>query len=669
MEASWRPASPDEGFEIVRRRLFQPLSGDQFVARDSVARAFVELYGSQQQEFPSECREAEYERRIKMAYPIHPEMFDRLYNDWSTLDKFQRTRGVLRLMAAVIHSLWERQDSNVLIMPGNVPVDDQLVQFELTRYLEDQWVPVIEKDVDGANSLPLTLDRDNPNLGRYSACRRVARTIYMGSAPMQRAAHRGIEDRQVKLGCVQPGEAVATFGDALRRLTDSATYLYVDGKRYWYSTQPTVTRLADDRAGQMTDDQVSDEIIKRLREQARTRSDFSKVHACLPSSDVVDEREARLVILGPEFPHTNRDDKSPARREAAAILDARGTSPRNFRNTLVFLAGDVNRLRELEQAVRQYLAWLSIWDDRVTLNLDQFQTRQAETKRKSADEAIDLRISEAYQWLLVPGQPDPKGEVVWTDLKLQGQDSLATRAAKKLKGEESLLTEMGGVRLRTKLDRIPLWAGNHVSIKQLAEYMPRYLYLPRLRDEQVLVAAILDGVASLTWQKETFAYAEAWDEQPQRYQGLRAGQATRVIIDDRSLLVKPDAAAAQFDAERERGPIATNGPELEAGHRAGSVSTAQTTVSGKSTTSAIASTPQLRRFHGSVTLDARRLGRDASRIAEEVVQHLSSIVGADVQVTLDIQAALPENASDKLVRDVTENCRTLKFTDFGFEED
>ena len=109
VESSWRPASPDEGFEIVRRRLFQPLTGDQFIARDAVARAFSELYGSQQQEFPPECREANYERRIKMAYPIHPELFDRLYNDWSTLDKFQRTRGVLRLMAAVIHSLWERQ--------------------------------------------------------------------------------------------------------------------------------------------------------------------------------------------------------------------------------------------------------------------------------------------------------------------------------------------------------------------------------------------------------------------------------------------------------------------------------------------------------------------------------------------------------------------------------
>jgi len=668
VESSWRPASPDEGFEIVRRRLFQPLSGDQFVTRDAVARAFVDLYGAQQQEFPSECREADYERRIKMAYPIHPEMFDRLYNDWSTLDKFQRTRGVLRLMAAVIHSLWERQDSNVLIMPGNMPVDDPLVQFELTRYLEDQWVPVIEKDVDGANSLPLNLDRQNPNLGRYSACRRVARTIYMGSAPTLRASHRGIDDRQVKLGCVQPGEAVATFGDALRRLTDSATYLYVDGRRYWYSTLPTVTRLADDRAGQISDDQVSDEIIKRLRDAAKTRSDFSKVHACVPSNDVPDEREARLVILGPDFPHTNRDAKSAARREAAAILDSRGSSPRNFRNTLVFLAGDVNRLRELDQAVRQYLAWLSIWDDRVTLNLDQFQTRQADTKKKSADEAIDLRITEAYQWLLVPGQPDPKGEVVWTDLKLQGQDSLATRAAKKLKNEESLVTQMGGVRLRTELDRIPLWTGNHVNIKQLAEYMARYLYLPRLRDEQVLLAAIQEGIASLMWQEETFAYAEAWDEQRHRYQGLHAAQATRVIVDDRSLLVKPDVAAAQLNADRQPETLSTNGPETEPGDGPGSVSTTRLTGTGRSTTTTIVpNIPQLRRFHGSVKLDPQRLVRDASKITEEVVQHLSSIVGADVQVTLDIQVELPDNASDKLVRDVTENCRTLKFDDYGFE--
>jgi predicted AAA+ superfamily ATPase len=394
VESSWRPASPDEGFEIVRRRLFQPLTNEKARQRDAVARAFSELYGSQQQEFPSECREADYERRIKMAYPIHPELFDRLYNDWSTLDKFQRTRGVLRLMAAVIHSLWERGDRNLLILPATIPVDEPTVQYELTRYLEDHWVPVIEKDVDGANSLPLALDRDNPNLGRYSACRRVARTIYLGSAPVQRAANRGIDDRRVKLGCVQPGETVATFGDALRRLTDAATYLYVDGKRYWYSTVPTVNRLAADRASQLNDQDVDDEIHKRLRTEARKRADFSKVHPCVSSGDVPDDREARLVILGPEHPHTAKDANSPARREAVALLDWRGNTPRNYKNTLVFLAADTNRLRELREAVRQLLAWRSIDDDKRQLNLDEFQRRQAETKRASADETVAARIPE-----------------------------------------------------------------------------------------------------------------------------------------------------------------------------------------------------------------------------------------------------------------------------------
>jgi hypothetical protein len=414
-------------------------------------------------------------------------------------------------------------------------------------------VPVLEKDLDGPNSLPLALDRDHPNLGRYSACRRVARTIYLGSAPTQRAANRGIDDRQVKLGCVQPGEVVATFGDALRRLTDRATYLYVDGKRFWYSTQPTVARLAEDRAGQLTEPDVADEIQRRLREEARARADFAKVHPCLPGGDIADEREARLVILGPDYPHTAKDKQSPARQQAAGILEARGSSPRTYRNALVFLAADAHRLKELQQAVRQYLAWTSIWEERETLNLDPFQTKQADTKCEGADETVKARLPETYQWLLVPGQSDPRGSVEWAEIRLQGQDGLAARAAKKLRGEELLLllllVELGGTRLRYELDRVPLWRGDHVAAKQLAEDVAKYLYLPRLRDEAVLVAAVRDGVASLAWQLETFAYAEAWDETHRRYKGLRAGESIRVLLDGQAVLVKPDVAARQLEAE------------------------------------------------------------------------------------------------------------------------
>ena len=674
VESPWHPARPDESFEIVRRRLFEPMTGDQFVARDAVAKAFSEMYGAQHQEFPSECREANYERRIKMAYPIHPELFDRLHNDWSVLDKFQRTRGVLRLMAAVIHSLWDRNDSNLLIMSATIPIDDPKVQDELTRYLEDQWMPIIEKDVDGPNSLPLSLDRETPTLGRYSACRRVARTIYMGSAPTQKAANRGIDDRQVKLGCVQPGEAVATFGDALRRLTDRATYLYVDGKRYWYSTQPTVTRLADDRASQKNEDDVNEEIARRLRSEAGKRDAFSKVHACCPGSDIPDERTARLVVLGSEFPHTAKNAGSPARKEALAILESRGNSPRSYRNTLVMLAADATRLKELQSAVRQFLAWDSIWDDKETLNLDPFQKKQAETKLRTSDETVDARIPETFQWLLVPGQSDPKGDIEWTEIRLQGQDSLATRAARKLKSEELLLPALGDVRLRHELDRVPLWRGDHVAVKQLAEDMAKYLYLPRLRDDDVLLAAIREGVAPRLIPSETFAYAERWDEQKKRYVGLAVNRTIRVLLEGESLLVKPDVAAAQLAADQAQqpGPGVTGAsgdggkppyPERSRTPPAGTVTPPIGPV-----VPPLVEPPKPRRFFGSVILDPIRLARDADRIAQEVVQHLSGMAGAEVKVTLEVHADIPDGVSPEMVRTITENCRTLRFDPHGFEE-
>ena len=96
---------------------------------------------------------------------------------------------------------------------------------ELTRYLEEGWTPVIESDVDGPNALPLRLDRENPNLGATRPPGGSRARSTSARRRLQQSANRGIDDRSIKLGCVQPGESPATFGDALRRLTDQATYL------------------------------------------------------------------------------------------------------------------------------------------------------------------------------------------------------------------------------------------------------------------------------------------------------------------------------------------------------------------------------------------------------------------------------------------------------------
>jgi len=562
-------------------------------------------------------------------------------------------------------------------MPAHIPIDDATVQSELTRYLDDEWVAVIAKDVDGPHSLPLQLDRDNPTLGKFSATRRVARTIYLGSAPTQQAANRGIDDRRVKLGCVQPGETTATFGDALRHLSNRATYLYVDGKRFWYSTQPTVNRTAEDRAAQLKDDPaVTDEIIRRLRKQQSYRGDFEKIHACPSSSgDVPDEPDARLVILSPEYPHSSKSPKSPGFVVAASILESRGSSPRNYRNALAFLAADASRLKELEQAVQQYLAWTSIWNERKPLNLDNFQTTQAETKCKSADETVDGRIPETYQWLLLPGQPDPKGPVEWSDIRLQGPDELAVRASKKMKNDMLLLTQMGGNMLRLELDRIPLWRGDHVGLKLLAEDMAKYLYLPRLKNSDVLLGAVRDGIARLLWQAEAFGYAEKYDEKTKRYVGLQAGHAMQVLLDGQSVLVKGDVAAHQLEAdrlerERQRAATTKDGTETTGDGSGGGGGTGVVDKTGGTGDGekVIVQPPKLKRFHGTAELETLRLGSAAGKIAEHVVQHFSALTGVTVKVTLEIEADIPQGASDDLVRTITENCRTLKFRDQNFEE-
>ena len=391
--SSWRPASAEEGFEIVRRRLFEPLDGsDAFKQRDVTARAFAELYQSQRGEFPPECLTADYERRIQAAYPIHPEIFDRLYTDWSTLVKFQRTRGVLRLMASVIHSLWRRATATAhpaldrphrrLARPVRV---DALPLRQLT--------PIIAGDVDGPNSVPLKIDGEITNLGKLRATCRAARTIYLGSAPTSSATHRGIEDRRVKLGCVMPGESPQVFGDAIRRLAQAATYLYQDGSRYWYATQPTVTKLAEDRALQLErdPDKVHAELRKRLafdlglqpRDESR-RGGFARVHV-LPRNggEVPDELDTRLVVLDIDDAYARGQGANPAEAAAQAIFESRGTTPRLYRNTLVFLAADRVRLQDLDDALRRYLAWDSIVRERDELNLDPHQARQAGTQRAS----------------------------------------------------------------------------------------------------------------------------------------------------------------------------------------------------------------------------------------------------------------------------------------------
>jgi hypothetical protein len=341
-----------------------------------------------------------------------------------------------------------------------------------------------------------------------------------------------------------------------------------------------------------------------------------------------------------------------------AILAERAAGPRMYRNMLVFVAPDKARLEELRDAARWYLAWNSVHDEHEELNLDALERRQAETQTRHFDEAVTQRIGETFVWMLTPRQEVGRPEVSWEQTRVSGTEPIPVRVSKKLRVEEGLIAEYSGARLRMDLDRVPLWKTDHVGVKELWSYYAQYLYLSRLRDSRVLAEAVQNGVASTTWEQDAFAYADAWDDAAGRYVGLVAGSVPSVLVDGVSVVVTPDAARRQLDAvasapalEGESTPEAAPAPgpgEPAPAPRDGAV---------------------VRRFFGVKSLDPQRVSRDADQVAAEVVKHLVGLVDADVEVKLEISADVPSGVPDDVVRTVTENAKTLKFDQHGFETD
>ncbi|MEI7578342.1 MAG: AAA+ family ATPase, partial [Armatimonadota bacterium] len=307
---------------------------------------------------------------------------------------------------------------------------------------------------------------------------------------------------------------------------------------------------------------------------------------------------------------------------------------------------------------------------REILDLSPHQVKQAETQKANADSSVTARLPEVFQWLLVPVQEEknPAAPIIWELHQLKGDGTLAQRASKKLRDKDLLYASLSPSRLKMELDRVPLWDGNsksHVAISELVDYFAKYLYLPRLKAPGLLLNAVHEGIKLLTWSHDSFAYADSFDEESGRYRGLVCGSVVNLGMDiPDGLLVKPEVALRQL---QEEAPAATSGATTSgaATGRSSDPSTGLFAGGGEDKPAK----PSLKRFHGAVSLDATRVGRDAGRIADEVISHLSGIVGAKVKVILEIEAEVPEGVPDDVIRVVTQNSRDLKFDSQGFESD
>ena len=658
VESSWRPASQEESYEIVRRRLFKDIPGDKFHHRDNTLKQFAKLYRENANEFPRGSADEDYRRKLEKAYPIHPELFDQLYTGWGSLERFQRTRGVLRLMAQAIHELWMNNDPSVMIMPGSVAVGSARVESELLHYLEVSWQSIIAGDVDGPESIPYKIDQSAPNLNRYSATRRVARAIFMGTAPTHQQENRGLDDKQINLGVVQPGEKPAVFGDALRRLGNRARFMHGDLGRYWYSMSASLNRVAADRAEQVEEALVLVEIDKLLAAYINglgDRGHFDAVQVAPGSSaDVPDEAGGvRAIVLGIAHSHNGRDG-SEAMTAARDILMQRGGTPRVYCNVLVFLAAETRQLDNLKEAMRGVLAWDGIVRETERLNLTQSDSALAKAKLAEANETVRTRLKEAWCYLLYPTQEGAEADVAWTSGKVPARDGLLGRASKRLVDEEGLLPDLGPARLDRELQRY-IWNGkDHLSLQDLREYLDRYTYLPRLKDRSVLVRTVASAIGGTL--PGPFAYAESWDEAAGTYQGLAIDNAAnvQVVIGNASLIVRPDIAEAHRPPPRD-----STGDLNDGSSSSGGTETPEDGVGAEDVGQQTETKPT--RFIGTVMISSDRPARDIHQIVEAVVEQLTTLPGSEVTLKLEIDAEVPSGLDRAKVRTLIENANTLGF--------
>jgi len=664
VQALWKPVATEEAFEIVRRRLFEPVRDPR--ASEAVCRAFSEAYVAGGVKFPSETQERRYYERLVQAYPIHPEVFDRLYEDWTTIEEFQRTRGVLKLMAKVIYRLWKEGNQDLMILPGSLPLHDASSRNELTYYLPAGWDAVIEKDIDGGRSETVELENQEPRFGQVGAARRVARTIFLGSAPSSvatKATIRGIDASGILLGCLQPDQAPSVYTDALSRLADRLHYLNSSGDkaqdttRFWFDTRANLRREMEDRKRRFDDrTAVRGKIAEALKQVGGHAGFFDGVHIFTPHGDVPDDTALRLVVLSPEHWYA-REETHLAIEAVLDVVQKNGPKPRYRGNRLLFLAPDHGTLGRLKDAAATALAWGSIVEDvgEEKLNIDQLQKNQAEQACESAQDIL-LRIArECYKWLLCPFQEaatDPKPMIEAFALNTTG-GSLGTEIERVCLDNELVISTWSPIHLRDILREL-YWKGEQIaaSASGFFEDTLRYLYLPRFKSRDVLHRAIRTGATSRDF------FGTAYGQDGRTFEGFQLG-SDDVVFDDTLLLIEPEAAKSYEKAHRPPpevpGPVGDT-PDTPVPLVSPGLGPAPGPITAKPTS-----------FIGSAEVPAATAKMRLVQIADEIVSVLCTDPNASVRLVVEITAEFPGGASDTVKRVVSENARSLELKNADWE--
>jgi len=447
--ADTQPVAEDEIYEVIRRRLFENIGDAAYI--ETVANQYVELYAQHKMEVPANASKNEYKQKIIKSYPFHPELVDIFKIKWASNNNFQRTRGVLRLLAAVVSDLWKRQQSlpgaNILIHSGNVFLPNlDTITSQLKKLYGNGYESVISADIAGNSSNAFKIDNNKTEYGKYYLTQSIATVILLNSFGSE-GSNKGLSIQELKLHLLAPdGFNHNSINGSLSDLENSAYYLYSiqtgnASKRYWFHVKPNISMLINQGKQDVKLPDIHVEIIRRIKEKTNNKIQIFNVLVD-PSVEIPEQMKPTLIFLHPKYTATNDGPIGESKNIIEKISTKKGSTDRKYRNTIIFLVASDGASGKLHSDIRDYLACQKIsLDYASTLEIEQKNdlTKRMNEAGKNSDSSLVSAYANINKFSIKDGIKNLQLKQFKDDLENQINSNIIDL----LKSEEWMLDSVG----------------------------------------------------------------------------------------------------------------------------------------------------------------------------------------------------------------------------------
>ena len=463
MEKVYTPVHDEEIGHVIRRRLFSQI--DEKDAR-KVIEEFLD-YAEREKILPEGVEKTEYRRRFINSYPFQPEVVDVLYKRWGSFPTFQRTRGVLRLLSLVVHSLKDTQSSFIGL--GDFDLKNDEIKRELIKHIGPEYSGIIAQDLTSRDSGAKKVDKSLGDAYTPFSFGSVATTtIFLYS--FSGGPERGATISEVKLASSDLSAPSSIVVEAVSKLKENLFYISDEG--LFFTNQPNLNRVLLTKMEGIVDLQPEE---KNLLTKNLTKEYFDIFLWPNNCKDIPDTRRLKLII------QRNRD-------KCKEFLENCGERPRVYRNSLVFLCLLESERISFESFLKKKLAWQLIEKDK-TLRITGEQRKETRDRIKKAEMEAKERIRGLYRTVLLPS----KDEFKEIDLGIPtygAETTINKEIYERLRSEGEILEKLAPLSLKEKY----LKDRDYVETKNVFESFFKTSGEIRIISDEVLESCIKEGV-------------------------------------------------------------------------------------------------------------------------------------------------------------------------------